>query len=79
MRRLTVTVRPAVVIPRSSSSSPRKRDPVAAWVPACAGMTGEAAGMTKGIAVRGTADSLILARVLIQSSSDSPRPGLKLE
>jgi hypothetical protein len=42
VRWLTVTARPAVVIPPSSSSSRA----VAAWVPAFAGMTGEASGMT---------------------------------
>jgi hypothetical protein len=125
VRRSTVTVRPAVVIPRSSSSSreaarhPREAprhprslsrhprpsgDPVAAWVPAFAGMTGhaaglrcgtghaagrekqrngrscgtvEAAGMTKGIAVRGSADSLSPARVLSRERAaglPDPRP-----
>jgi hypothetical protein len=64
VRRLTVTVRPAVVIPRSSSSFPRKRGPRPQLGSRFRGDDGRTAGMTKGIAVRGSADSLILARVL---------------
>jgi TRAP-type transport system periplasmic protein len=41
-------------------------------IPAKAGMTGDAAGMTKGIAVHGSADSLILTRVLTFTSDTEP-------